>query len=83
MNRDRRSSSNDPTDEPAADQSTQSASGLAAGREGPGLERNKAHDRDAADRNDDLVTPRRYEQPIEADDDPVRPGDESTLKTKI
>jgi hypothetical protein len=74
MNRDKRSSSNDPTDEPAADQSTQSASGLGAGREGPGVERNRTRAR-AADRNDDLVTPRRYEQPIEADEDPAGPGD--------
>ena len=83
MNRDRGSSSNDPTDEPAADQSPQSASGLVAGREGPGVERNRVHERAAADRMDDLVTPRRYEQPIEADEDRAGPRDESTLKTKI
>jgi hypothetical protein len=76
MNRDNRSSSNDPTAEPTRDQSTPSASGLTAGR-----------DRD--DMSSDLVnrqpleTPRRYDQPIEEDDDPVMPSDETTLNTKI
>jgi hypothetical protein len=32
---------------------------------------------------DPLHTPRRYEQPIEDDDDPVMPSDDSTLNTKI
>lgn len=80
MNRDRRSSSNDPTDEPAADQSTQTASGLSSG---PGVERNEALDDDAINRPDLLDTPRRYEQPIEADDDPVMPADDATINTKI
>lgn len=76
MNRDNRSSSNDPTDEPTRDQSTQSASGLTAGR-------------DREDTSSDLVnrqpleTPRRYDQPIEDDDDPVMPSDDTTLNTKI
>ena len=76
MNRDNRSSSNDPTAEPASAQSTQSASGLTAGRSRP-------------DKSSDLVnlqpldTPRRYDQPIEDDDDPVMPADEATLNTKI
>ena len=76
MNRDNRSSSNDPTAEPARDQSTQSASGLTAGRS-------------RTDKSSDLVnilpldTPRRYDQPIEDDDDPVMPSDETTLNTKI
>jgi hypothetical protein len=76
MNRDNRSSSNDPTDEPTRDQSTQSASGLTAGR-------------DHEDKSSDLVnrqpleTPRRYDQPIEDDDDPVMPSDDTTLNTKI
>jgi hypothetical protein len=30
-----------------------------------------------------LDTPRRYEQPIEDDDDPVMPADDATLNTKI
>ena len=75
MNRDRRSSSHDPTDEPTSDQSTQSASGLSGGQTGPGVERNRE-----LDRND---TPRRYDQPIEDDGDPVMPDDDATVKTKI
>jgi hypothetical protein len=76
MNRDNRSSSNDPTAELARDQSTQSASGLSTGG-------------NRSDRSDDLVnrrpldTPRRYDQPIEDDDDPVMPSDDATLNTKI
>jgi len=76
MNRDNRSSSNGPTAEPASDQSPQSASGLTAGRS-------------RTDKSSDLVnilpldTPRRYDQPIEDDDDPVMPSDETTLNTKI
>ena len=76
MNRDNSSSSNDPTAEPMRDKSTQSASGLTAGRSRP-------------DQSSDLVnlqpldTPRRYDQPIEDDDDPVMPSDETTLNTKI
>jgi hypothetical protein len=84
MNRDRRSSSHDPTDEPMVDQSAQTASGLSAGntsRRQPG----------STERPDDeivggigpLETPRRYEQPIEEDDDPVMPSEDSTLHTKI
>ena len=30
-----------------------------------------------------LETPRRYEQPIEDDEDPVMPSDDATLNTKI
>jgi hypothetical protein len=30
-----------------------------------------------------LETPRRYEQPIEDDDDPVMPSDDATVNTKI
>ena len=75
MNRDRRSSSNDPTDERASDQSTQSASGLSAGRPGPGVEHNRDVDLNR--------TPRRYDQPIEEDRDPVMPDDAATVNTKI
>jgi hypothetical protein len=74
MNRDRRSSSNDPTSETTADQSTQSASGLGGGR--------TAAEPDLVNRGP-LETPRRYEQPIEDDSDPVMPSDDSTLNTKI
>jgi hypothetical protein len=40
------------------------------------------------DERDDLTraalhTPRRYEQPIEDDDDPVMPTDDATVNTKI
>jgi len=78
MNRDNRSSSNDPTAERTSDQSTQSASGLSAGR---GESREPKVD-EAAGRGA-LETPRRYEQPIEDDDDPVMPSDDTTLNTKI
>jgi hypothetical protein len=76
MNRDNRSSSQDPTAELAGDQSTQSASGLSAGR-------TPDRSRDDAVNRDPLDTPRRYEQPIEDDDDPVMPSDDTTLNTKI
>ena len=82
MNRDRRSSSNDPTAEPSSDQSTQSASGLSSGQEGPGVERNHALGREQIAR-EELDTPRRYDQPLEDDADPVMPSDDSTAKTKI
>ena len=38
--------------------------------------------RDAVNRAP-LETPRRYEQPIEEDDDQVMPSDDATLNTKI
>ena len=38
--------------------------------------------RDAVNRQP-LDTPRRYDQPIEDDDDPVMPSDDATLSTKI
>ena len=82
MNRDGRSSSQDPTSEPATDQSSESASGLTAGREGPGVERNRG-DADLVNRRTADTTPRRYEQPLEDDHDPVMPSDDSTLNTKI
>ena len=82
MNRDHRSSSNDPTSERSADQSTQAASGLTAGREGPGVERARVPDDDIVNESD-LDTPRRYEQPLTDDEDPVMPSDDSTVNTKI
>ena len=81
MNRDQRSSSNDPTDEPATAQSTQSASGLSSGRPAD-EDREEAID-PADSTRAALQTPRRYDQPIEADEDPVLPSDDSTLNTKI
>ena len=76
MNRDNRSSSNDPTAELTSDQSTQSASGLSAGRNRPDGAREPVN-------RQPLETPRRYDQPIEDDDDPVMPSDDTTLNTKI
>jgi hypothetical protein len=84
MNRDGRSSSNDPTSEPVSDQSTQSASGLSGARSGPGVERNRQTDGDeVVDRSGSANTPRRYEQPVEEDEDLVMPSDDSTVNTKI
>jgi hypothetical protein len=82
MNRDQRSSSNDPTAEPAVDQSTQSASGLPRSRPGPGVERNRSLDPDGVEGGPN-ETPRRYDQPIDDDGDPVMPGDDATVNTKI
>jgi hypothetical protein len=57
--------------EPVADQSTQSMSGLSGGR---------SRDERSAE---PLHTPRRYDQPIEDDEDPVMPSNDTTLNTKI
>lgn len=81
MNRDHRSSSNDPTSERSADQSTQSASGLSTGRS-PADANGGTLDDDIVNRGD-LETPRRYEQPLADDADPVMPADDATLNTKI
>lgn len=84
MNRDRRSSSNDPTDEPVASPSSETPSGLSGGRPGPGVEFNAEYAEDVVNRADaDTSTPRRYEQPVDDDGDPVMPSDDSTLNTKI
>ena len=83
MNRDRRSSSNDPTAEPAASQSSQTAGGLSGGRSGPGVERSRDYSEDVINRETTDTTPRRYEQPLEDDADPVMPADDATLNTKI
>ncbi len=67
-----------------AEQSTQSASGLTAGREGPAVERNSASsDEEPVNRTAGTYTPRRYDQPIEDDENPVMPESDSTLNTKI
>jgi hypothetical protein len=81
MNHDRRSSPNDPSNEPAVGQSAQSASGLSSGREGPGVPRNQALE--TVNRNRGNTTPRRYDQPIEEDASGVMPADDSTLNTKM
>jgi len=79
MNRDNRSSSNDPTAQPTADQSTQSASGLSSGRR----DRRDSRDNDEVVNREGLETPRRYEQPLGDDEDPVMPADDATVNTKI
>lgn len=81
MNRDQRSSSNDPTAERAVDQSTQSASGLSSPT-GPDANDRRPETHDEAARAA-LETPRRYDQPLEEDDDPVMPTDDATTNTKI
>lgn len=69
----------DPTAEDTADQSTQGAGGLGAGRDagtGPEPDDVVARERPPAE-----PTPRRYDG---ADtDDPVMPSDDPTLKTNI
>ena len=80
MNRDRKSSSNDPTAERAVDQSTQSAAGLSSGAGPDASDRRETRDEAA---RATLDTPRRYDQPIEKDGDPVMPGDDATVNTKI
>ena len=81
MNRDDRSSSNDPTSERSADQSTQSASGLSTRPSASDVGRGTLDDEIV--NRDDLETPRRYEQPVTDDPDPVMPSDDATLNTKI
>ncbi len=81
MNRDDRSSSQDPTAEPVADQSTQTASGLSSGRGAP-EEGESPRDEEIINRREPNPTPRRYEIPVE-EEDPVMPADDSTLNTKI
>ncbi len=91
MNRDGRSSSNDPTADPVTDQSTQSAAGLSGGRASPAVQRSRRADElvdldlhpdpghpDSGGLDEEVVnrtaadaTPRRYDQPIEQDDDPL------------
>lgn len=85
MNRDRRSSSNDPTDERSSDQSTQTASGLSGSQADASSRppRGAGPSGDAVGSGAALETPRRYEQPLEDDDDPVMPADDPTLNTKI
>jgi hypothetical protein len=82
----------DPTEERTADQSTQSASGLTAGRPdrirpgnaGPtGSRGQAAEDDDLIARNEEErhQTPRRYDE--RADEDAAMPSNDSTLNTKI
>ena len=79
MTRPRRTRLDDPTAESTSDQSTESASGLTAGRDirnradGEDLIRRTAEERD--------TTPRRYDQPAEAD--PVMPSKGPASNAKI
>lgn len=70
MTRPRRTRLDDPTAENSADPSTESASGLTAGRD----TRNRADSEDLIRRTSEErdTTPRRYDQPAEAD--PVVPS---------
>ena len=79
MTRPRRTRLDDPTAERTSDQSTQSASGLTDGPDA----RNRADDEDLLRRTAEERdrTPRRYDQPAEAD--PVLPSTDSALNTKI
>ena len=62
--------------------STRTAGGLTAGHRGRSLE-SGGDAEDVVNRQDASTTPRRYEQPLEDDDDPVMPSGESSLNTKI
>jgi hypothetical protein len=82
MSRHERSKTDDPTAERTADQSTQTASGVGAERNGPGVERNRQVDDILARTPDEhATTPRRYDQRTE--DDPVMPSEDPSLGTKI
>jgi hypothetical protein len=80
MTRPRRTRLDDPTAENTSDQSTESAGGLTAGRE---RAHNRAESEDLIRRTAESrdTTPRRYDQP--ADADPVMPSDDPSLNTKI
>ena len=75
----RQSKPADPTSEHTAEQSTQTAGGLTAGRSTEPLRRD---DEDVVARTPEgrPTTPRRYD---EADDDPTLPSDDATLRTEI
>ena len=60
--------SHDPTARPAADQSAQSAGGLRAGRHRMNVVRSGDWEDELVNRRAPNFTPRRYEQPIEEDD---------------
>ncbi len=80
MTRPRRERLDDPTAERASDQSTEAASELTAGRE---TTRRRAYDEDLIRRTAEERdrTPRRYDQPAEAD--PVMPSEDPSLNTNI
>ena len=58
-------------------------SGVSPQHSGPGVERNREYSEQMVNRSEENPTPRRYEQPVEEDGDPVMPSDDSTLNTKI
>lgn len=66
---------------------THAASTRPSGRLGVGTghraEDTRAEDNELVNRRRMNTTPQRYEQPVQEDDGPVMPGDESTLKTTI
>jgi hypothetical protein len=79
MTRPRRTRLDDPTAEHTADESTDSASGLTAGRDTRNRAESEELIRRTAEERD--TTPRRYDQP--ADADPVLPSQDAALNTKI
>jgi hypothetical protein len=83
MNRDQRSISNVPAGERTPRESTQTASRLSGGRQGPAVEQDSGYLEDTVNRSEAGTTPRRYEQPVADDDDPVMPAADSTVNTKI
>lgn len=78
----RRNNPSDPTAERTADGSTQTASGLSADRDGPGVERARNDDQETIGRDDEDArsTPR---QDVDPAADPVMPSDDASLGTKI
>ena len=75
MNSTRRSSSHDPTDERAVDQSSQSASGLTTGQARRDRDPRGTVEEDVINRSRPNRTPRRYEQPLEHDAGRAAPSD--------
>lgn len=77
---DRRSSTNEPGPE-AVGPSTPPG-GLSTDRRRSERRRREIRE-DTVNRRAPNLTPRRYEQPLEADDDPVLPAGDATLNTKL
>jgi hypothetical protein len=83
MNRDEPSITNDPAADGTSRATAQTASRLSGGRQGPAVEQDSGYLEDTVNRSEAGTTPRRYEQPVADDDDPVMPAADSTLNTKI
>jgi hypothetical protein len=62
---------------------TEIAAELPGGRPGPAVAGLPEVEEDVINRRAVDTTPRRYEQPLGDDDDPVMPSADSTLKTEI